>query len=399
MPSADWFTRRRIIVVLAVCLFAGAIAVALADRVLAKLRSEPGPPAPTVTLQFGPSDLAYLQPARLSRELPVSGAVQPVRQTTVRAKVSGELKEIRVREGEPVRQGQVLARFDTADLEARLADRLGAMEAARAQLKLAEKTRTTNLALLKQNFISQNAFDSADSNLSVNQGGLKSMEAQVQLARNALRDAVVTAPLAGTIAKRHAQPGEKLSFDAPLFTVVDLADMELQAMVPANDIPELESGMPVELAIDGFGDRRFTGSIERINPTTEAGTRAIIVFVQIPNKDRALRGGMFASGKVTLAAGPAVPTLPQTAVRSESGQTVIWSIDNGRLVRRQVVVGARDATSGRIEIRTPIGADLPVLAARVDNLREGAPAVIKPGQAAQPESADSPPASVKATPG
>jgi len=276
---------------------------------------------------------------------------------------------------------------------------LGAMEAARAQLKLAEKTRTTNLALLKQNFISQNAFDSADSNLSVNQGGLKSMEAQVQLARNALRDAVVTAPLAGTIAKRHAQPGEKLSFDAPLFTVVDLADMELQAMVPANDIPELESGMPVELAIDGFGDRRFTGSIERINPTTEAGTRAIIVFVQIPNKDRALRGGMFASGKVTLAAGPAVPTLPQTAVRSESGQTVIWSIDNGRLVRRQVVVGARDATSGRIEIRTPIGADLPVLAARVDNLREGAPAVIKPGQAAQPESADSPPASVKATPG
>ena len=399
MTSADWFTRRRIIVVLAVCLFAGAIAVALADRVLAKLRSEPGPLATTVTLQFGPSDLAYLQPARLSRELPVSGAVQPVRQTTVRAKVSGELKEIRVREGEAVRQGQVLARFDTADLEARLADRLGAMEAARAQLKLAEKTRTTNLALLKQNFISQNAFDSADSNLSVNQGGLKSMEAQVQLARNALRDAVVTAPLAGTIAKRHAQPGEKLSFDAPLFTVVDLADMELQAMVPANDIPELESGMPVELAIDGFGDRRFTGSIERINPTTEAGTRAIIVFVQIPNKDRALRGGMFASGKVTLAAGPAVPTLPQTAVRSESGQTVIWSIDNGRLVRRQVVVGARDATSGRIEIRTPIGADLPVLAARVDNLREGAPAVIKPGQAAQPESADSPPASVKATPG
>jgi len=399
MTSADWFTRRRIIVVLVVCLSAVAIAAALASRVLAKLRSEPGPLATTVTLQFGPSDLAYLQPARLSRELPVSGAVQPVRQTTVRAKVSGELKEIRVREGEAVRQGQVLARFDTADLEARLADRLGAMEAARAQLKLAEKTRTTNLALLKQNFISQNAFDSADSNLSVNQGGLKSMEAQVQLARNALRDAVVTAPLAGTIAKRHAQPGEKLSFDAPLFTVVDLADMELQAMVPANDIPELESGMPVELAIDGFGDRRFTGSIERINPTTEAGTRAIIVFVQIPNKDRALRGGMFASGKVTLAAGPAVPTLPQTAVRSESGQTVIWSIDNGRLVRRQVVVGARDATSGRIEIRTPIGADLPVLAARVDNLREGAPAVIKPGQAAQPESADSPPASVKATPG
>jgi len=91
MLSAPWFTRRRTIVGVIVCLFVGALAIALASRVVAKLRSEPGPSATTVTLQFGPSDLAYLQPARLSRELPVSGAVQPVRQTTVRAKVSGEL--------------------------------------------------------------------------------------------------------------------------------------------------------------------------------------------------------------------------------------------------------------------------------------------------------------------
>jgi membrane fusion protein (multidrug efflux system) len=153
--------------------------------------------------------------------------------------------------------------------------------------------------------------------------------------------------------------------------------MELRAMVPANDVPEIRAGMPVELAIDGFGDRRFKGTIERINPTTEAGTRAIIVFVQIPNADRALRGGMFATGKVTLAAGQPVPTLPQSAVRTEAGQTVIWSIDRGRLVRRQVAIGTRDPATGRVEIKTAISAELPVLAARFDNLREGAPATIK----------------------
>ena len=75
-----------------------------------------------------------------------------------------------MREGESVKAGQVLARLDTADLEARLTDRIGALESSRAQLALAEKTRTQNHALLKQGFISQNAYDSAESNLSVTQG-------------------------------------------------------------------------------------------------------------------------------------------------------------------------------------------------------------------------------------
>ena len=118
------------------------------------------------------------------------------------------------------------------------------------------------------------------------QGSVKSAEAQVQLAQNALRDAIVTSPLAGIVAKRHVQPGEKVAFDSPLVTVVDLKDMELQAVVPAVDVPELVIGMPVDLAIDGFGERRFSGRIERINPATEAGTRAILVYVGIPNADR-----------------------------------------------------------------------------------------------------------------
>ncbi len=93
--------------------------------------------------------------------------MQPVNQSTVKAKVSGDVPQVLVREGEAVKAGQVLARLDTADLEAKLTDRIGALEASRAQLALAQKTRTRNHALLKQGFISQNAYDSAESNLSV----------------------------------------------------------------------------------------------------------------------------------------------------------------------------------------------------------------------------------------
>ncbi|HVP87458.1 MAG TPA: efflux RND transporter periplasmic adaptor subunit, partial [Casimicrobiaceae bacterium] len=303
--------------------------------------------------------------------------LQPVDQTTVKAKVSGEIRQVTVREGEAVKAGQVIARFDTADLEAKLTDRIGALEASRAQLALAEKTRAQNQLLLKQKFISQTAYDASESNLSVTQGTLKSNEAQTQLARNALRDAVVAAPLTGTVAKRHVQPGEKVPFDAPLITIVDLARMELQAMVPANDIPELRVGMTVDLAIDGFGDRRFTGTIDRINPTTEAGTRAIIVFIRIPNPDSELRGGMFGTGKVTLAAGDPVPTLPAIAVRTEAGQNFVWAIESGKLTRRIVTVGRRDDTAGRVEIKTNLPKDIPILAAPFDNLKAGAPALVR----------------------
>jgi RND family efflux transporter MFP subunit len=293
MPS--WVTWRRALGALLTIIVVAAIAGGIALRVAKKAAAEaPGGSAgPPVTLECTPADVARIESRELARWLPVSGTLQPVNQTTVKAKVSGDIRQVFGREGEAVKAGQVLARLDTADLEAKLTDRIGALEASRAQLALAEKTRTQNRTLLTQGFISQNAYDSAESNLSVTQGTLKSYEAQVQLARNALRDAVVNAPISGTLAKRHVQPGEKVNFDSPLFTIVDLGKMELQAMVPANDIPEIKLEMAVELSIDGFGERSFAGSVERINPMTEAGTRAILVFVQIPNPDAALRAAVY----------------------------------------------------------------------------------------------------------
>jgi membrane fusion protein (multidrug efflux system) len=373
---ASW-SKGRIVGIIITLTVVAALAVGIGLRLSKRAAAETPGGAQAVTLEFAPADVAFVEPAALTRWLPLSGTLQPVDQTTVKSKVSGEIRQVTVREGQAVKAGQVIVRFDTADLEAKLTDRMGALEASRAQLALAEKTRAQNQLLLKQNFISQTAYDSAESNLSVTQGTVKSIEAQAQLAKNALRDAIVPAPLSGTVAKRHVQPGEKVNFDAPLVTIVDLTQMELQAMVPANDTPALAMGMKVALTIDGFGDRRFTGTIERINPTTEAGTRAILVFIHIPNPDAALRGGMFGTGRVTLAAGEPVPTLPAVAIRTEAGQAFVWTIENGKLARRIVSVGRRDDTVGRVEIKNALSQGIPVLAAPFDNLKAGAPALVR----------------------
>ena len=372
------FARRRVIATLAGIVVVGVIGGAVAIRA-GNMRAAQAAQAvkPSPALEFGPADVAFIESKPLARWLPVSGTLQPVHQATVKAKVSGDVRHVAVREGEAVKAGQLLARIDTADLDARLAERSGVLESAKAQLALTEKTRTMNVKLLKENFISQNAFDGSESSFNIAQGSVKSAQAQVRMAQNALRDAVVVAPLNGIVAKRHVQPGEKVAFDTPIITVVDLRELELAALVPSSDVPQIAIGMPVELAVDGYDARRFDGRIERINPSTEPGTRAIHVYVGIGNASGALRGGMFATGRIAVAASSPAPTLPMAAVRTEAGQSFVWTVDGGKLVRRTVMLGRHDDESGFVEVKTRLPPGIPVLAARFDNLKEGAPAIVR----------------------
>ena len=381
-------TRKRAVALAIVAILVAAFGMAIMQRQARKAEEARAKDQAPVALEFAPADVVSVERKPLARWLPISGTLQPVHQATVKAKVSGDVRQVSVRDGDPVQAGQVLVKVDTADLEAKLIERQGQLESARAQLALAEKTLATNQKLLKQNFISQTAFDSSESTLNVTRGSVKSAEAQVRLAQNALKDAQAVAPLSGIVAKRHVQPGEKVAFDAPLVTIVDLKDIELQALVPAVDIPELAPGMAVDLGVDGFGDRRFSGRIERINPATEPGTRAILVFVSVPNTGHELRGGMFATGRIALAASTPALSLPAAAVRNDGGQTYVWALDDGKLVRRTVIVGRRDEESGRVEIKTALPSDLRVLAARFDNLKEGVPALVKADQAAPPKAND-----------
>lgn len=329
-----------------------------------------------VTLEFAASDVARVQMRELRQIIPITGNLQPLNQSMVKAKLAGEIMQVLVREGEAVRKGQVLARFDTVDFQSRLDEKVANMEGARAQLILAEKNQQNNQSLLKQKFISQNAYDNTQSNFLVSQASLKSYEAQLELARNALKDAVVYAPIDGFVAKRLVQPGEKVSQDMALFSVVDLSRMELQAPVPANEIPNIRIGQEATIRVEGHEKRSFTGRVERINPSSEAGSRSINVYVTIANGDHALRGGMFASGVLNLSNSPPVPALQLSAIRDENGMPYVYAIEAGKLAKRNVELGRRAEQDGLVEIRSGVAQGVPVITARMEGLKPGAPAMV-----------------------
>ncbi len=331
--------------------------------------------------ELAAGDIAVLAPQNLGLAIPVSGSVRPVTQAMVKSKVSGEISQLHVREGERVSAGQVLVSIDTADLRARHESQQAMVAEAKARFDLAKKTEQNNRQLLAKNFISQTAFDSAISSLEVAESNYKAAVAQAAITQKALADAQVRAPFGGIVAKRAVNIGEKVSSDAPLIHVVDLSRMELEAPIPVSDIPSVKPGQEIAFKVDGFANREFKGKVERINPSAEAGSRSISIFVTLPNADGALKGGMFANGTLAATSLTAVPAVPVAAVIAEGGQSYVFAIENGKVERKPVTPGNRSAELGLVEIREGLNSGAQVLTVKADGLKHGSRVAIKEGPA------------------
>jgi RND family efflux transporter MFP subunit len=339
--------------------------------------------------EFAPGDLAVLQPVRMGQVIPVSGSLKPLLQATVKSKVAAEVARVLVQEGERVQSGQVLVALDTADLKARLDSQLASVAEAKARMDLARKTRESNQQLLAKGFISQNAFDSLQNSVEVAEANFRSAEAQAAIAQRALNDAQVRAPFSGIVAKRFVNTGDKVSPDGPVAQVVDLARMELETQVPVGEIPFVRVGHEIVFRVDGFAERSFKGKVERINPSADAGSRSIAVFVTLPNADGSLRGGMFANGTLEVADKPPVNALPLVAVLEEGGQSYVFTIRDGKLDRRSVKTGTRNAEQGLVEVREGLAVGERVIAIKAAGMKAGAEASVKSDTPTKPARSDS----------
>jgi RND family efflux transporter MFP subunit len=158
--------------------------------------------------------------------------------------------------------------------------------------------------------------------------------------------------------------------------------MEIEAPAPASEIPAVKPGQSASFRVDGFGERVFDGKVERINPTTDPGSRSITLYISVRNRDLALRGGMFAKGQIVVDRTTPSTVIPASAVRDEAGQTYVFTIENGKIARRAVKVGASEPQQGLIEVHSGLERGLQVVAARVTGLKAGTPAVMKTKTAA-----------------
>ncbi len=337
--------------------------------------------AANVTLEFAAGEVVTPQLTSLPVTIEFAGPLVAPGTAIVRAKASGTLLSLAVAEGSRVRAGQTLGTLDLAELSSRVAERGASLEAARAQLNQAERQHAANQRLAEQNFISGTALEASSAALESARAQLTQSQTQLGTSRISLRDAELVAPISGVIAKRHALPGEKLSPEQNVLTIVDLARLELAGNVGTHEVSLLRPGMAVEVQVEGVA-APVSGRLDRIAPAAEAGTRAIGVTIAIPNPREAFRAGQYAMAHVQLRDEAQRLTLPVSAIALASGQEHVWLIESGLLVRRAVTTGRRDAAQGRVEVLSGLSRNAQVLTARYDNLREGGKASVAGSSAA-----------------
>ena len=415
-----------------------ALAVAGAMRLLANRKAQQASTAALAAstetyVTLAPTDVVRAGMQDLVRTLPLSGSLRAVDSAVLKARVAGELTGLTVREGDAVTAGQVIARIEPTEYRSRVRQTQEQADSARAQAEVTQRAYDNNKALVAQGFISGTALDASQSNLNSALATHRAALAAVDVARKTLDDTVLRSPLSGLVAQRMVQPGERVSIDTRVIEVVDLSRLEVEATLAAADSVAVQVGQRATLEIEGSGsalqpvaatapgdagsssnrtsgtganaatDRSTGASVVRVNPSAQAGSRSVLVYLRL-DRSTGFRQGLFAQGTIEIGRIRAM-ALPLSAVRVDKPEPYVQVVVDGRIAHRPVRTGQRGSgTSGTQGISQPlievsgIEDGALVVAGAVGSLREGT-AVRLAGDAAKlPPAAQASSATPAATP-
>ena len=299
------------------------------------------------TVELSPMDLVQAKSRDLAQGVTVSGSLKAVNSAFVKVRVAGELQGLTVREGDIVKAGQVLARVDSTEYQARVRQAQQQAESAKAQVDIAKRTFENNRSLVSQGFISATALDSSSASLAAAQANYQAAQAGADVAVKALNDTVLRAPISGVVAQRLAQSGERAGVDTKVLEIVDLGKLELEASLAATDSMQVSVGQTASLQIEGAG-KPVMATVVRINPITTAGSRAVQVYLSIQSAV-GLRQGMFGQGTLNTARAQLL-AVPLSAVRTDKPAPYVQWVNNNQVLHQQVELGVRGESDGELMV-------------------------------------------------
>jgi RND family efflux transporter MFP subunit len=355
-----------------------------------------------------PVAVAVVEKASVPRAVDVVGTLAAVDQVTVSSEADGKVERIDADLGDRVRAGQVLIRLDDEKQRyayeqqqaalARTLAQYGAPDpehlpdieqtpdAKRTQADLAQATQAFDRAteLYKRTLIPLQALDDARTAVETKKAtydaslhnarnlraSIQASQATMKLAARQLRDAEIRAPFDGFVEKRLVNLGELVKAQMPVMAIVRLDPLKVVAEIPEKMAPWISDGRPVELRVDAYRDRTFSGKVSRISPAVNTATRAFPFEALVPNADAVLKPGTFARVHVESGKVDEVMTLPYAALQYRYGVNRVFVVQGDRLAVRELQVGER--VGDRIEIVSGVKAGERVAVTDVDTLADGA---------------------------
>lgn len=308
----------------------------------------------------------------ITQTLDVSGNLHFIANTTLSSEVSAQVKSIEVRDGQPVAAGQVLLTFDDSIIRAAADQARGNLQKDEATLAFSKTEWEKNAPLLQSGSISQSTYDQKFSAYQNSQGQVEADKAALNKALEDLKHTVETSPIKGVLSNRYVEKGDWVSTGGKLFQISDYTTVYLATFLSDKDVQKLNmdkviqegKGVPAEITIDSFPDKKFLGTVGYIQPGINQN-RLFEVRIYIDNPDMKLFEGMYARGRMVVKRIPDVVRIPIDAL-----------LEQIRINETNAVV--RVGKQAKAEIaRVKIGAIDKIYAEVLDGLKPGDQVVVE----------------------
>ena len=303
------------------------------------------------------ADVGRVVTTDLAAGVPVSGTLTPLVDVKISSPMAEIIEAVLVSEGQHVAKGQVLARFHAGAVDA-------AARSADARLKMAKADYERNQNLYKEGAVSKHDLESAEA-------AFHDAQAKAAAAGRDESEATVRAPQAGVISVKSVETGARPGEGDPMFELVNTAELEFEATIPSEFVPQIAVGAPVQLSVTGFPAGSIGGRVARINAAVDPATRQVKVYVRVANPGGKLVGGLFASGTIVTQEVRATVAAPTAAVRTEAGQQFAMVVENGKVARRAVQAGLQDPSRDLVQIVSGLAAGDVVVTGPIEGLTPG----------------------------
>ncbi|WP_454763865.1 efflux RND transporter periplasmic adaptor subunit [Cupriavidus campinensis] len=311
--------------------------------------------------------VASAYPSQNYTMLNATGYVVPQRKAALGSKAQGRLEWLGVLEGSRIKKNEIIARIESRDVEASLAQASAQVRVAQANLQLqqaelrdAEVNLRRSEELLAPKAISVQQYDAdlarfnkARASINNSQAAIVSAQANARVAEVAVEQTVIRAPFDGVVLVKHANVGDNITpFSAAsdtkgaVVTIADMETLEVEADVSESNIARITVGQPCELLLDALPAQRMAGRVSRIVPTVDRSKATVLVKVQFVDRDPRVLPDM--SAKIAFLSKPVPPedrkplvAVQSAAVAERDGKKVVFLVSGGKVTQVPVTTGAR----------------------------------------------------------
>jgi RND family efflux transporter MFP subunit len=313
-------------------------------------------------------ETAPIAERRVPEWLVLTGTLKAGQESDVAADAAGKVVATFVERGQQVKQGEALAALDTRGASIGASAAQAQASLTRTQLEQAQRECERVKALFDQGAISRAEYDRTTSQCQGTQYALAAAEANQRAAAKALGDATIRAPFAGVVGERLVNVGQYVQPSTRVVSLYAVDPLRLELTVPESAIAALVVGAPVTFRVASFEEDTFTGTLRFISPNVRQASRDLVVEAQVPNTDRRLRPGMFATARLRTGE-RTLPVVPQSAVRTDAATSRVFVVTAGVVHER--IVQVTDPVDGAVPIVSGAKAGEAVVVAPGPDVRDG----------------------------